>query len=94
MDAVRILYSGTQRTMSSPSSRSTSWYHQQASGVDVAPLPCKTTVKLFDIPGIACANTGRNLINNVIECHDGEVERRACVALVTPTSQANAELVK
>ena len=63
--------------------------------VDVAPLrPRKTTVKLFDIQGIACADTGRILINDVIECLDGEIERRNCVALVTPSSRADTELVK
>jgi len=63
--------------------------------VDVAPLrPGKTTVKLFDIPGAACADTGRVLINDVIECRDGEQQRRNCVGFMTPASRTDAKLVK
>lgn len=63
--------------------------------VDFAPLrPGKTTVQLFDIPGVACADTGRILINDVIDCRIGEEKRQNCVAFVTPASRTDVKLVK
>ena len=63
--------------------------------VDVAPLrPGKTTVRLFDIEGVPCAEAGRILVNDVIECRDGETERRNCVDLVATESRARTELIE
>ena len=63
--------------------------------VDVAPLRSrKTTVPVFDVRGVACGDTGRILINDVIECRDGEAEFQNCVALVTPSSRTDAEFIK
>lgn len=63
--------------------------------VDVAPLrPGKTTVQLFDVPGVACADTGRILINDVIDCRVGEEKRQNCIAFVIPASRTDVELVK
>ena len=63
--------------------------------VDVAPLrPGKTTVRLFDIEGVPCAEAGRILVNDVIECRGGETERQNCVDLVATGSRARTELIK
>lgn len=54
----------------------------------------KMDLVLFDIQGIGCADTGRILINDVIECRDGEAEFQNCVALVIPSSRTDAEFIK
>jgi hypothetical protein len=63
--------------------------------VDAAPLPAdKTSVKLFDIEGVACDNIGRILINDVLDCQDETGERQDCVALIGPSSRSDVSLVK
>lgn len=63
--------------------------------VELAPLrPGKTTVRLFDIQGIPCSEVERILLNDVIECRDGEEERRDCVDFVTPVSRGSAGFFK
>ena len=63
--------------------------------VDASPLRAnKTSVKLFDIAGLACDNIDRVLINDVPACHDGVEARTDCVDLVEPKSVAGAALIK
>ena len=63
--------------------------------VDVAPLrPGKTAVRLFDIEGVPCGETGRILVNDVIECREGGTERRNCIDLVTTTSEVKSALIE
>lgn len=53
---------------------------QRRVAVDLGPLPGrKTTVKIFDFPGIACAKVGRILLNDVMACDGGETAREGCL---------------
>jgi hypothetical protein len=63
--------------------------------VDAAPLPAeKTSVKLFDIEGLACANIGRILINDALDCVDEGGEISECVTRIEPSSRSQAPLIK
>ncbi|HSO82989.1 Tat pathway signal sequence domain protein [Thiocapsa sp.] len=63
--------------------------------VDTAPLrAAKTTVKLFDIPDLDCADIGRILINEVLECRDAEGPQTDCIERLTLSTRAEAQLVK
>jgi hypothetical protein len=63
--------------------------------VNAAPLPAdKTSVKLFDIEGLACDNIGRILINDALDCQGESGEISDCVALIDPSSRSQAPLVK
>ncbi|MGH8502884.1 MAG: Tat pathway signal sequence domain protein [Gammaproteobacteria bacterium] len=63
--------------------------------VNAAPLPAdKTSVKLFDIDGLECANVDRILINDVLNCQDANGKVSNCVAQIEPTSRSDASLVK
>lgn len=53
---------------------------QKRVAVELGPLPPrKTTVKIFDFPGIACGKVGRILLNDVLACDGGEPAREACL---------------
>jgi hypothetical protein len=53
---------------------------QRRVAVDLGPLPArKTTVKIFDFPGIACAKVGRVLLNDVMACDGGDAAREGCL---------------
>ncbi|CAA2155276.1 hypothetical protein MBRA_00930 [Methylobacterium brachiatum] len=53
---------------------------QKRVAVELGPLPGrKTTVKIFDFPGIACAKVGRVLLNDVLACDGGDAAREACL---------------
>lgn len=63
--------------------------------VEAAPLrSAKTTVKLFDIDGVECADIGRILINDIIACRDAEGEQVDCIALVRPSARGDVPFVK
>lgn len=63
--------------------------------LDTAPLRAgKTTVKLFDIAGLACADIQRILVNDVLDCRDGHGERTDCIDTLRVSSRAGVELVK
>jgi hypothetical protein len=63
--------------------------------VNAAPLPAeKTSVKLFDIEGLACANIGRILINDALDCEDEGGEISKCVTRIEPSSRSQAPLIK
>jgi hypothetical protein len=64
---------------------------------EAAPLPAgKTSVKLFDVPGLACEGLGRVLINDVLRCEtdSGAGIRIDCLRLTVPSSRAQVELFK
>lgn len=53
---------------------------QKRVAVELGPLPArKTTVKIFDFPGIACGKVGRILLNDVLACDGGDAAREACL---------------
>lgn len=63
--------------------------------VDTAPLrAAKTTVKMFDLAGLACAGIARILVNDVLDCRAGGGAQTDCVDRLTLTSRAGVELVK
>lgn len=63
--------------------------------LDPAPLPAeKTTVKLFDIQGVACADLGQVLMNEVMACADQSGARSDCTDLIESTSRGAVALVK
>ena len=63
--------------------------------VDASPLrPAKTSVKLFDIDGLACGDISRILINDVIACRDQAGARLDCITAVTPVSRNTVAFIK
>lgn len=64
---------------------------------EAAPLRAgKTSVKLFDLPDLACKDLGRVLINDVLRCEaasdsSGGID---CLGLTIPSSRSQVELVK
>jgi hypothetical protein len=53
---------------------------QKRVAVELGPLPPrKTTVKIFDFPGITCNKVGRVLLNDVLACDGGDAAREACL---------------
>lgn len=63
--------------------------------VEAGPLRAgKTVVKLFDIPGVACKDVGRVLVNDVTECTAGGSAVEGCVDKVALSSRAEAKLEK
>lgn len=63
--------------------------------VEVGPLrPTKTSVKLFDVAGLACTGIGTVLVNDVLACKSGADERPNCIDQVTVASRAKIALTK
>lgn len=63
--------------------------------IDAAPLPvARTTLKLFEIPQIACANIGQILLHDVPVCKPQNAENTDCYPLITLNSRTTAALVK
>lgn len=63
--------------------------------VEGAPLPQgKTSVKLFEISGLTCAEIGRVLLNDVISCRDDSGDRDDCVASITTSSRGAVTFFK
>ncbi len=57
--------------------------------VEGAPLPPgKMTVKVFDMPGLACVRIGRVLLNGLTQCADQAGERSDCLAYIKTSSLA------
>jgi hypothetical protein len=62
---------------------------QKRVAVELGPLPArKTTVKIFDFPGIACGKVGRVLLNDVLACDGGDAAREACLERTETESKA------
>ena len=63
--------------------------------LDAGRMPVdKTVVKLFDIPGLSCADIGQMLLNSVLQCETAAGVRDDCISLVETTSRASASLKK
>jgi hypothetical protein len=63
--------------------------------VEGGPLPAdKTSVKLFDIDGVACDSVDRVLLNGVLSCSDAQGERGDCLALIETSSRSGADFFK
>ena len=63
--------------------------------VEAAPLPLdKTSLKVFDIGGLACDRVGRVLLNEVMTCEDASQERGDCLALMSTSSKALIPFIK
>jgi hypothetical protein len=63
--------------------------------LEAAPLLAdKTMVKQFDLPGRACADIGRVLINDVTACADREGPIEGCIDMIAPRATAAAELFR
>lgn len=61
---------------------------QKRVAVELGPIPPrKTTVKIFDFAGIACAKIGRVLLNDVLAC-EGDTTREACLERTETDSKA------
>ena len=63
--------------------------------LDAGRMPAeKTVVKLFDIPGLSCADIGQMLLNSVLQCQTAAGDRDDCISLVETSSRASASLKK
>lgn len=63
--------------------------------IDAAPLPvARTTLKLFEIPGLACADISEILLHEMTACRPQNEEETDCFAVLDLGSKAAAALVK
>ena len=63
--------------------------------VDAAPLPVqRTTLKLFEIPDIACSNISEILLHDITSCQPQNEEQMDCFPILNLESRAAAQLVK
>lgn len=64
---------------------------------EAAPLPAdKTSVKVFDVPGLPCTRLKRVLINDVLRCtgEPGDDTPIDCLGLTVPSNRTDIELMK
>lgn len=62
--------------------------------VEIAPLTAgKTSLKVFDIGGLACENIGQLLLNNVLQCQDDSGKRDDCLTLVHVSSRGKVAFI-
>ena len=63
--------------------------------IDAAPLPAaRTTLKLFEVPEIACGDISEILLHEVSSCRPQNAEETDCFPMLTLTSKTAAALVK
>jgi hypothetical protein len=63
--------------------------------VETAPLPAgKTSLKVFEIAGMACDAIARILLNGLTSCRDGGGERDDCLALITTSARGKVGFIK
>lgn len=63
--------------------------------IDAAPLPvARTTLKLFEIPEIGCANISEILLHAIDTCQPQNEDNMDCFPLVSLMSRTTAPLVK
>jgi hypothetical protein len=63
--------------------------------IDAAPLPvARTTLKLFEVPQIACADIGQILLHDVPVCKPQNAEATDCYPMIDLSSKTAAPLVK
>ncbi len=63
--------------------------------VDAAPVPvARTTLKLFEFPGIACGGISEILLHDIAACRPQNAEEIDCFEVLSLHSKATATLVK
>ncbi len=63
--------------------------------IDAAPLPAaRTTLKIFEIGGLACADIGEIILHDMAACAAADGEAADCFAAIELVSRASAPLVK
>lgn len=63
--------------------------------VDLAPLPAgKTSLKVFDIGGLACDDIGQMLLNQILDCRDADGERENCLADISVRARGPVPFIK
>ncbi|WP_394356633.1 hypothetical protein [Sedimentitalea todarodis] len=63
--------------------------------IDAAPLPvARTTLKLFEIPDMTCANISEILLHEMTSCKQQNEDEMDCFPILDLNSKANAVLVK
>ncbi|MFK7837114.1 MAG: hypothetical protein AB8B60_12925 [Sulfitobacter sp.] len=63
--------------------------------IDAAPLPVsRTTLKLFEIPEIACEDISEILLHDLTSCKPQNAEEMDCFPILTLRSKATTALVK
>jgi hypothetical protein len=63
--------------------------------IDAAPLPVKrTTLKLFEIPGIACDGISEILLHDLASCRPQNGEEMDCFPILDLVSRTSAKLVE
>lgn len=63
--------------------------------IDAAPLPvARTTLKLFEVPEIACENISEILLHDLTSCRPQNGDEMDCFPILTLRSKAAAALVK
>lgn len=63
--------------------------------LETAPLPpAKTSLKVFDVPGLPCESVGRVLVNEVLACGDEQGAREDCLSRVETSARGDLALIK
>ena len=63
--------------------------------IDAAPLPAaRTTLKLFEIPDIACTDISEILLHEIPSCKPQNADQMDCYSLLELSSRTSAALVK
>lgn len=63
--------------------------------IDAAPIPvARTTLKLFEIPDMACDTISQILLHEMPSCRPQNAEEMDCFPILTLASRTPAELVK
>lgn len=63
--------------------------------IDAAPLPAaRTTLKLFEIPDIACTDISEILLHEIPSCKPQNADQMDCYSLLELNSRTSAALVK
>ena len=63
--------------------------------IDAAPLPAaRTTLKLFEIPDIACTDISQILLHEIPSCKPQNADQMDCYSLLELNSRTTATLVK
>ena len=63
---------------------------QKRVAAELGPIPArKTTVKIFNFPGIACQKLSRVLLSDVLACEGGDATRESCLERTETESKAN-----
>ena len=63
--------------------------------VEMAPVRSgKTSVKVFNIEGLACTGVSRILVNDVLSCNADGTARKDCLDVIETASRGSVELIK